>query len=163
MKKIYLNKIVLNIGVGKSGEILKSAQTALNQITNKISCMRNAKKAHRDWGVRSGEPIGAAITIRKKNAEILLKNLLVSKKNILKSRSFDNFGNVSFGILEHIDIPGVKYDPDVGIFGLNVSVSLIRPGFNIRSKHKKIGKKHKITSVEAKQFMSTNFGVELQD
>ena len=35
MKKIFLDKIVLNIGTGKSGSILESAKIALDQITNK--------------------------------------------------------------------------------------------------------------------------------
>ena len=42
-------------------------------------------------------------------------------------------GNVSFGILEHIDIR-IKYDPKIGILGLNVTVRLARPGFSVAYK-----------------------------
>ncbi|MCY3975655.1 MAG: 50S ribosomal protein L5 [Thaumarchaeota archaeon] len=163
MTKIFLDKIILNICTGKSGNILESAKTALDQITNKKSSVRNAKKAQRDWGVRKGEPIAAAVTIRKRDSVLLLKRLLLAKKNKIPQRSFDNFGNFSFGIKEHIDIPGIKYDPQIGIFGLNVSVSLARLGFNIRLKrnNKKIGQRHRISLDDAKKFMIKEFDVEL--
>ena len=46
-------------------------------------------------------------------------------------------GNLSFGIHEYIEMPGAKYDPDIGMFGLDVSVNLERPGYRIsrRKKH----------------------------
>ena len=162
MRKILLNKVVLNIGVGKSGEPLETASAALGQITEGKPKKCNAKKAQRDWGVRKNEPIGIMITKRGESATTLLKKLLEAKGNQIKEKSFDNEGNVSFGILEHIDIPGVKYDPNIGILGLGVSVSLVRPGFSIRvrSKHKaRIGKTHKITKQEAIKFMIEEFGV----
>ena len=52
MKKISLGKIVLNIGLGKSGEAIDIASNALAQITNRKPNARNAKKSQRDWGVR---------------------------------------------------------------------------------------------------------------
>ncbi len=162
MKNISLNKVVLNIGIGKSGNVLESAKKALDQITKKKSCMRNAKSTQREWGTRKGEPIATSITVRGDDAKQLLKRILIAKKNQIKNRSFDEFGNVSFGILEHIDIPEVKYDPNIGIFGMNVSISLARAGFNIKLKYKrKIGMSHRITTSEAKKFMIREFGVEL--
>ncbi len=165
MKKISLQKIVLNIGVGRSGEPIEVAKRALNQISGKKSSERAAKDTQRDWGIRKGEPIGVAVTIRGDDAKALLKRLLEAKENKVNSRSFDNFGNYSFGIKEHIDIPGVKYDPEIGILGLNASVSLSRPGFNIRvrSKHKaSVGKSHTITKEEAEDFFVKEFGVEVE-
>jgi len=161
MNKIRLEKLVLNIGVGKSGDAIEIAKKTLNQISEKKPCSRNAKEAQRDWGIRKGEPIGVAVTVRGKDAGNLLKRLLEAKGNKIKGRSFDNFGNFSFGILEQIDIPGIKYDPKIGILGLEVSVTLTRPGFNIRfrSKHKaKVGKNHRISSDEAKEFLTKEFG-----
>ena len=164
MKKITLEKVVLNIGVGKSGEPLEIARNALQQIVNKKPNLRNAKAAQRDWGVRKGEPIGVAVTIRGNDATELLKRLLVSKGDKISLRSLDNSGNFSFSITEHIDISGVKYDPKIGIHGLDVAVRLTRPGFSIsvRSRHKStIGKKHKITSEEAKNFVIKEFGISV--
>ena len=162
MKEIKLEKVVLNMGVGKSGDAVETAKKALDQISNKKSCNRSAKKAQRDWGVRKGEPIGASVTVRGNDAKVLLKKLFEAKGNNVNGRSFDNMGNLSFGILEHIDIPGIKYDPKIGILGLDVSARLTRPGYNIRirSKHRSsVGKMHKITSVEAKEYLTKEFGV----
>ena len=162
MKKISLEKVVLNMGIGKSGDVINIAKRALDEISGKKSSSRNAKAQQRDWGVRKGEPIGAAVTVRGKDAIELVKRLLESKGNTINGRSFDNFGNFSFGIREHIDIPGVKYDPQIGILGLGVSITLTRPGYGIRtrSKHKaRVGKDHIIKNQEAKDYFVKEFGV----
>ena len=165
MKKISIDKIVLNMGVGKSGDEIEIAKRALDQITGKKSCSRNAKETQRDWGIRKGEPIGVSVTVRGEDAITLLKRLLDAKGDIVKGKSFDNFGNYSFGINEHIDIPGVKYEPQIGILGLGISITLSRPGFGIRkrSKHKaSVGKSHIITSQEAKDYLVKEFGVTVE-
>ena len=164
MKKIFLAKVVLNMGVGKSGDPIEIGKQTLTQISGKKPNARNAKKSQRDWGIRKGEPIGVAVTIRNNDAIELLKKLLVAKDNKIHERAFDNEGNLSFGIKEHIDIPGIKYDPNIGILGLEVSVSLARHGFSIkfRSKQKaKIGKNHRITKNEAIKFLTEEFGVQI--
>ena len=150
--------------LGKSGDAVEVAKKALGQISGRKVNERSARKPHRDWGVRKGEPIGAAVTVRGEEGKELLKRLLEAKGNRVNGRSFDNMGNISFGILEHIDIPGIKYDPKIGILGLDVNVRLTRPGYNIgiRSKHKaNIGKSHKITANESKEYLTKEFGVEV--
>ena len=164
MKKITLEKVVLNMGLGKSGDIIVVAKKALDHISGKKSSAREAKETQREWGVRQGEPIGVAVTVRGQDARDLLKRLLDAKANQINGKSFDNFGNFSFGIKEHIDIPGVKYDPQVGILGLGISVTLTRPGYGIRkrSKHKaSVGKSHTIKSQEAKDYLVKEFGVTI--
>ncbi|MEM4378709.1 MAG: 50S ribosomal protein L5 [Candidatus Nitrosotenuis sp.] len=164
MKQIRLEKVVLNMGVGKSGEAIEIAKKALDQITGKKSCARDAKATQRDWGVRKGEPIGVAVTVRGQDAATLLKRLFDAVGNKIKGKSFDNFGNVSFGIKEHIDIPGIKYDPQIGILGLEAAVTLTRPGFSIRvrSRHKaSVGKHHRISKDEAIEFLTREFGVAI--
>jgi large subunit ribosomal protein L5 len=162
MKKITLEKVVLNIGTGKSGDMIDIAKRALEQISGKKPSTRNAKEAQREWGVRKGEPIGVAVTVRGDDAVALLKKLLEAKGNTVKGKAFDNFGNYSFGINEHIDIPNVKYDPQIGILGLGISITLTRPGYSIRkrSKHKaSVGKSHIITNQEAKDYLVKEYGV----
>ena len=164
MKKISLAKVVLNMGIGKSGEPIEIGKKTLAQITGKKPNTRNAKKSQRDWGVRKGEPIGIAVTVRDNDATELLKRLLIVKDNQIKEKAFDNEGNLSFGIKEHIDIPEIKYDPKIGILGLEVSISLSRPGFNIklRSRRKtKVGKNHRITKNDAIKFLTEEFGVKV--
>jgi large subunit ribosomal protein L5 len=164
MKKITLDKVVLNMGIGKSGDIIQVAKRALEQISGKKPSTRNARETQRDWGVRKGEPIGVAVTIRGEDAVVLLKRLLEAKGNSINGKSFDNFGNFSFGINEHIDIPDVKYEPSIGILGLGISIALTRPGYGIRkrSKHKaSVGKSHVITNQEAKDYLVKEFGVTI--
>ena len=162
MRKISLEKVVLNMGIGKSGDIIDVAKRALEQISGKKPSTRNAKETRRDWGVRKGEPIGVAVTVRGEDAKVLLKRLLEAKGNTVNGKSFDNFGNFSFGINEHIDIPDVKYEPSIGILGLGISIALTRPGYGIRkrSKHKaSVGKSHVISNQEAKDYLVKEFGV----
>ena len=165
MRRVYLEKVVLNMGMGRSGDAINIAKKALEQITGgRKPCQRDARGSQRDWGVRKGEPIGVSITVRGEEARALLKRLLEAKGNTVNGRSFDNFGNYSFGIGEHIDIPGVKYEPQIGILGLGVSVALARPGYSIRkrSKHKaSVGRAHAITSAEAQEFVASEFGVQV--
>ena len=164
IKKISLEKVVLNMGIGKSGDVIDIAKKALEQISGKKPSTRNAKETQREWGVRKGEPIGVAVTVRGDDAKALLKRLLEAKGNTVNGRAFDNFGNYSFGINEHIDIPGVKYDPQIGILGLGISVTLTRPGYSIRkrSKHKaSVGKSHVITNQEAKDYLAKEYGVTI--
>jgi large subunit ribosomal protein L5 len=81
----------------------------------------------------------------------------------LKGSSFDDQGNISVGIREHIDIPGTKYNPEIGIFGMDVSISLVRPGYRIAKKRdkSKIGKGHRITKQQAIEFFKEQYGVEI--
>jgi len=165
MRRIFLDKVVLNMGIGRSGDAIETGRRCLEQISGRKPNARAARQTLRDWGVRKGEPIGVAVTSRGPDAVSLLKRLLDAKANAVSGRAFDDFGNFSFGIGEHIDIPGVKYDPQIGILGLDVAVSLARPGYGIRkrSKHKaRVGKRHVITREEAKSYMQTEFGVRIE-
>lgn len=163
MKKITVGKVVVNIGVGKSGEILEKAKSALEEITGQQPSVRGAKNSVRDFGIHKGEPIATMVTLRRNSAIDFLKRSIEAKGNILKSSSFDDFGNISLGIHEHIDIPGTKYNPELGIFGMDVSVALTRPGYRIAKKreHKSVGQKHRITKEEAIDFFKQSFGARI--
>jgi len=162
MKQISLEKVVINIGVGKSGEPLERAKSALEELTSRKPTQCSAKDNVRDFGIHKGEPIGAKVTLRNTEALEFTKRIIESKSNKLQKSSFDNYGNISIGIREHIDIPGAKYNPDIGIFGMNVCISLSRPGYRIlnKSNPRKLGKKHRISKDEAIEFFK-NLGVEM--
>ena len=164
MKEISLFKVVINIGVGKSGEPLERAKNALNELTGHTPSVRGAKKSVRDFNIHKGEPIGTMVTLRSNEVMDFLKRIMEAKKNTIKSSSFDNSGNLSLGIHEHIDIPGTKYNPDIGIFGMDICSSLTRPGYRISKKRNpsKIGRKHKITKEDAISFFKKSFGVNVE-
>lgn len=163
MKEIHVSKVVINIGVGKSGDPVEKAKNALSELTGKTPSVRGTKKSVRDFGIHKGEPIGAMVTLRRTDATNFLRRIMESKRNVIKNSSFDNNGNISFGIHEHIDIPGTKYNPDIGIFGMDVCAALTRPGYRIskRRNPSKIGKNHKITKDESIEFFKAQFGVEV--
>ncbi len=135
-----------------------------NSVIFVLPLFNSSKKRIPSWGLRPGLPVGCMLTLRKENAIKVLKRLLTAKDNNLAESNFDEFGNVSFGIHEYIDIPGVAYDPKIGILGLQVCVSLEKPGFRIkrrRNKRKKIPKNHFISKEEAIDFMKKNFGIKV--
>lgn len=165
MKRISVDKIVINIGVGKSGEPIEKAKKALLELTGQQPAVRGAKKTVRDFGIHKGEPIGTIVTLRREPALEFLKRVIAAKKNVLKASSFDNYGNISLGIHEHIDIPGTKYNPEIGIFGMDVNVVLSRPGYRIAKKSRKnaqIGRTHRINKEEAIDFFKQEFGAEVE-
>jgi large subunit ribosomal protein L5 len=163
MRKISIGKVVINIGVGKSGEPLEKARHALQELTNRQPSVRGAKKNVRDFNIHKGEPIATMVTLRREPADEFLRRVIAANRNILKSSSFDSYGNISIGIREHIDIPGTKYNPEIGIFGMDVCVSLMRPGYSVAKKRDKhpIGKDHKISKEDAIRFFKEQCGAEV--
>ncbi|MFY3741902.1 MAG: large subunit ribosomal protein L5 [Candidatus Nitrosomirales archaeon] len=164
MKNIRIGKVVINMGVGKSGEPIERAKMAIEEIAGQKPSSRNAKDTIRDFGTHKGEPIGVMVTLRKEKAMEILKKLLAAKNNQVKGSSFDNFGNISFGIREHIDIPGIKYKPEIGIVGMDVAIALERPGYRVSRRSRipaKIGKEHRISKDDAIAFFKEKLSVEI--
>ena len=164
MKRPYLEKIVLNIGVGAGGEELERAVTILESITGKNALKTISKKNIKEFNLRKGRPIGTKITVRGKEAEKLLQRLLVVNNNKILRKSFDNYGNFGFGITEHISIPGIEYESTLGIWGLDVCGRIVRPGIRVKYRRKsraKIPKYHYVSREEAQFFLEKNFGVNV--
>jgi len=164
MLRPRIEKVVINLNVGKSGEPLERASKVLEELTNQKPIKKNAKTTIRDFGIREGEPIACVVTLRKQMAIDFLKKVLPVIDNKISRSSFDKQGNFAFGIKEHIEIEGVKYDPDVGIFGMDVCVSLSRPGYRVKNRRKakaRIGSKHVLAPEEAIVFAKHSIGVEV--
>lgn len=164
MKNIRIGKVVINMGVGKSGEPIERAKMAIEEIAGQKPSERKSKDTIRDFGTHKGEPIGVMVTLRKEKAMEILKKLLAAKNNQVKGSSFDNFGNISFGIREHIDIPGIKYKPEIGIVGMDVAIALERPGYRVSRRSRipaKIGKGHRISKDDAIAFFKEKLSVEV--
>ncbi|RLG17410.1 50S ribosomal protein L5 [Nanoarchaeota archaeon] len=165
MRQIRIEKVTLNIGAGEPGEKVDLMKELLERITGRKVVKTKAKRRIPTWHLRPGLEIGVKVTVRGKDAKELLKKLLAAVGNKLKRSCFDKFGNVNFGVEEYIHIPGMKYDPKIGMQGLNVCVTLERPGYRVKRrkvKRSKIGKKHLITPEEAMEFMRKEFGVVVE-
>jgi large subunit ribosomal protein L5 len=164
MRMPRIEKVVVNLNVGKSGEPLEKANKVLQEITGQTPVKKNAKTSIRDFGIRKGEPIACVVTLRRQPAIDFLKKILPVVDNKIQRSSFDTHGNFAFGLKEHIEIPGVKYDPDVGIFGMDICVTINRPGDRVRDrrKHKaKVGRKHLLTPEESVLFTKQTTGAEI--
>jgi len=164
MLKPKIEKVVVNVSVGRSGEPLERAMSILKELTGQKPCVRRAKKTIRDFGIRKKEPIACLVTLRGEKAREFLRKTLQAVDNKISRRSFDNLGNFSFGIKEHIDISGTKYSPELGIIGMDISVALGRPGYKVKRRRRaksKIGSKHLLTPDEAVSFIKDEFGVEV--
>ena len=163
MRKPKVASLILHCSVGESGEALERVKKIIESIGEMKTIETRAKRTFREFGIRKSEPIGALVTIREqKKIKALMPRLLDVKDNKVSKRSFDNEGNFGFGIREHIDIPGTKYDPNLGVTGLDVLIKLERPGFRVKRRFrapKKIPMRHRISKEEAIAFAEAELGI----
>ena len=163
LREIKIAKITLNIGAGKSEDLLKKGLKLFEKLAPVKPVKTATQKRIPGWGLRPGLVIGCKSTIRN-DTEKLLKRLLFAKDNKISRKKFDDKGNFSFGIPEYIDIEGLDYDPDLKILGLEVAVTLERPGYRVKHRKahpKSVGKKHQITAEEAIEYVNS-LGVEVE-
>lgn len=158
-----IEKVVLNIGCGTRLN-LDVAKTLLERIAG-VKSVITKSRTRSTFNIPKNKPLGVKITMRKKIAEDLLKRLLEANEMKLAKSSFDETGNVNFGVKEYIDVPGVEYDPKIPMIGFNVCVTLERPGYRTKRKsiRRRIGKKHVLTAKDAMEFMVEKFGIKIEE
>lgn len=164
MNEVKIDKVIVNMGVGAEESQMKKAILVMQTINGKKGVTTNCKVRIPDWGLRPGIPIGLKLTLRRAEATDFLKRAFVAKENKMNAKSFDREGNFAFGVREHINMPGVKYDPKLGIMGFDVIVALKKRGFRVKErkiKQTRVGKKQRITKEEAITFVKS-FGVDVQ-
>ena len=159
MQEIRIEKITLNIGSGPDPKQVEKGLLLLSSISGMKAVEAQAKKRIAAWKLRPGLAIGSRVTIRN-GTEELLKRLLKAVSMEIPAKKFNENG-FSFGIPEYLNIPEVKYDPKIGIIGLNVSVTLKRPGFRVKKRKlapAKVSKSHRITKEDAIKFAKEKLG-----
>lgn len=159
-----IDKVVVHVGVGESGQRLVNAETILKAITHQTPVRSIAKKTLPTFGIKKREPIGAKLTLRGQAAEDFLTLAFKAAGNSLRKSQFDEQGNFSFGIEEHTDFPGMKYDPEIGIFGMDVSVAMKRAGYRIarrRIAQKKLPQRQRLDKADTMGFVQKKFSVEI--
>jgi large subunit ribosomal protein L5 len=162
MRRIEVDKVVVNMGVGESGEKLAKADKLLERIVGQKPIRRTAKKTLQPLSIKKGEAIACNVTLRGARADDFLKRSFKIQNKLFRSQ-FDTMGNFSFGIEEHTDF-GFRYEPTVGIFGMDVSVSLKRPGYRIKERKiqkKKLPQKQRINKADVIAFLEESYGVEV--
>jgi len=159
-----IEKITANFGVGEAGERLKKAESVLESLTGHKPIETLSKTTSKDWSLRKRMPIGCKVTLRGKDADDFLKEALSTRDNKIADYSFDDQGNISFGIPDHTLFKSQKYDPNIGIFGMDVCITMQKIGYRIKRRRiarRNVPHRHRVTKDESISFFSDKFNVEV--
>ena len=162
LRAVRVLKIVVNTGVGESGETRTKAEKVLQMVTKQKPVATRSKSTNRDFGIRQGQEIGAKVTLRGAAAKDFLDRALDARDRQLDPDSVDRAGNVSFGVADYTDFAGMKYDPEIGIRGFDVCLTIGRAGFRIRSRRisaRTIPKHQRVSPDETRKFLAEQFRV----
>ena len=163
MREPRVEKVVVHMGVGQGGRELANAEEILGDVAGQQPVRTQARETVGEFDIREGDPIGAKVTLRDEAAREFLETAL--EFTGLSRSQFDDTGNFSFGVEEHTDFPGQEYDPNVGIYGLDVTVNLVRPGYRVSKRDKasrSIPSGHRLDVADAVAFVGSEFDVEVE-
>ena len=126
-----IQKVVLNMGLGVDGndtKIIKSCEEDLAKITGQKPVITKFKKSISNFKTRQNTNAGLKVTLRRnKMYEFIDRLVNITLPRIrdfrgLSQNGFDQFGNYTFGIKEHIVFPEVNFDRVEKIRGLDISI-----------------------------------------
>ena len=159
-RKVRIVKVVVNSGVGESGEPRTKAEKVLGMITHQKPVATRAASTNRDFGIRQGQEIGTKVTLRGAAALDFLERAFEARDRQFDPQSIDRNGNFSFGIGDYTDFTGMKYDPEIGIRGMDICVEVGRPGYRIRDRrmeNRPIPKGLRVSREETRAFLAERF------
>jgi large subunit ribosomal protein L5 len=126
-----LDKIVVNIGLGEAltnAKAIDAATGDLATITGQKPIVTRAKRSIAQFRLRTGNPIGAKVTLRGERMWDFLERLTVLALPRIRDfrgipgKSFDGRGNYSLGLREQLAFPEIDYDKVDRLRGLEISI-----------------------------------------
>jgi len=126
-----LDKIVVNIGLGEAltnAKAIDAATGDLATITGQKPIVTRAKRSIAQFHLRTGNPVGAKVTLRGERMWDFLERLTVLALPRMRdfrgipSKSFDGRGNYSLGLREQLAFPEIDYDKVDRLRGLEISI-----------------------------------------
>ena len=126
-----LEKIVVNTRLGDVKDNSKSVQTAVEElalITGQKPVITLAKKSISNFKIREGQKNGAKVTLRGKIMyEFLDKVMSIALPRVrdfsgLSRKSFDQFGNYTFGFKEQLVFPEISYEKIEKVRGMDITI-----------------------------------------
>merc|ERR1712110_367145 len=159
MQELVLLKLCLNCCVGESGDRLTRAAKVLESLTGQQPVYSKARYTVRSFSIRRNEKIAVHCTVRGPKVEEILERGLKVREYELRRDNFSSNGNFGFGIQEHIDL-GIKYDPSIGIYGMDFYVVLGRAGMNVTHRRKRtahVGTSHRLVKEDAMKWFQTKY------
>ncbi len=161
-RAVRVLKAVINAGVGESGEARTKAERVLRMVTGQKPIATRSHSTNRDFGIRKGQEIGAKVTLRGRAAVDFLTRAFDARDKQLDVDSIDRNGNFSFGVADYTDFAGMKYDPAIGIRGMDVAVEVGRAGFRLRDRRVQphpVPRTLRSTREETRELLRSRFGV----
>jgi large subunit ribosomal protein L5 len=131
-------------------------------VTRQKPISTRSHSTNRDFGIRAGQEIGAKVTLRGEAARDFLDRALEARDRQFYAESIDRNGNFSLGISDYTDFSGMKYDPEIGIHGMDICVELGRAGYRVRARRvaaRPLPRQARVTRDEARQFLVDQFKV----
>ncbi len=163
-RQLRVVKIVVNIGVGESGDRRAKAERVLSMVTHQKPVATRSHATNRDFGIRVGQEIGVKVTLRGPTATEFLQRALDARDRQFDPDSVDGDGNFSLGVRDYTDFTGMKYDPAIGIFGMDISVEMGRAGWRVRdrkSHRSALPASLRVSADETRKFLVEKFGVTM--
>ncbi len=164
MREVIINKMVINVGSGSDAAQQQSARRLLESLTGRKPANEISKKRNPSFKITKGQSIGAYVTIRGAHAKPIIKRLLDAANNSFKESAISG-NSLSFGLREYIDISGMKYDPKIGMLGMNVNISFKRRGLRVIERKRKeshIPNHHRrVSKEEILAYMQREFGAKM--
>ncbi len=161
-RAVRVLKVVVNAGVGESGEPRTKAEKVLHMITLQKPVATRSRATNRDFGIRLGQEIGAKVTLRGARALDFLDRAFAARDRQFDPVSIDRAGNFSFGIADYTDFAGMKYDPEIGVRGMDICVEMGRAGYRVRERRiasRPLPRRERVTPAETRRFLAEQLKV----